>query len=190
SAGREDVPREVAARRADACFRGSLPGDGSRGRVLAKLAPLLDEGLDVAAFDEPDTPSEFFTAPPQRPQPDSVQVRIELGGGMGPGSETVDQRLQSDSVVASVVACFLEDWERHRRRSVEASLPLRVSSRLRDMGSYDVYEGRVTVDASGLPERSFARCAARAVEAAFAESFRLPRTVSWEATATVAASAR
>ncbi len=187
---REAVPREIAARRAFACFRGSLPGDPARVRVLEKVAEVRHEGLDLAAFDEAETPTEFFTAPRRRPDPGAVRVHVELAGQPGAGSAEIDARLQSAPVAQAVVACFLADWELHHQRRVEATLPIRVSSRLRDMGSYDIYEASVSIDAGGPEERGFGPCTARALESIFAESIRMARTVSWNASITVRASAR
>jgi hypothetical protein len=119
-----------------------------------------------------------------------VRVHVELAGAAGPGSEEIDERLQSAPVVQAVVACYIEDWELHHQRRVEGTLPLRVASHLRDMGSYDVYEARVSFDVSSLDERAFGRCVASSLETIFAESFRMTRTVSWNASVIVRASAQ
>jgi hypothetical protein len=190
SCSREEVPRELAARRADACFRGSLPADPARARVLAKLAALRYEGLELAAFDQAEPPSQFFTAPRSRPDPGAVQVRIALEGTPGPGGDEIDQRLKAAPLAQAATACFLEDWELHHQRTVEARLDLEVSSRLRDMGEYDIYEAHVAVSRTGLGERGFSPCVARALESAFAESFRMSRIVSWRARAVVRATSR
>ena len=81
----DDTAREEAARRADRCFRASLPGDPSRARTLEALGRLRHDGLALAAFDADEAPERFFTEQQGRPGVEAVLVEHALPEGDLPG---------------------------------------------------------------------------------------------------------
>ena len=68
--------------------------------------------------------------------------------------------------------------ERHDR-SASAELVIRFATRLRDMGSYDVYEPELEVSQTTTAESGFEPCLAGAIPALFSEDRRSARGEAW-----------
>ncbi|NCQ59817.1 MAG: hypothetical protein GW913_03995 [Myxococcales bacterium] len=171
--------REVAARRADACFRGSLPGDESRMVVQRAVSRLRYDGLDLSLFDQDQPASHFFTEDPSRPTVDAVEIALELPDRDMAGYEPVRTTLQSEDATRAIAGCFIRDWESRHERSASAPLTIDLTSHLRDMGDYDVYTGQVTLTPTGGAEGGFVGCLAEALTALFENGPRLARSISW-----------
>ncbi len=179
----ESAPsREEAAREAYRCFRNSLPGEPLRDEVQARLARLRFDGLDLTHFDADEPPDRFFTRDPSRPSADAIQMSLDLPESDKTGFEQLRESLLADDARRAIGQCFASQWEATHTRSAEASLLLRFQSRLRDMGSYDVYSPTVSVEApEEAGETPFGGCLAEALTEALAPGPRVGRTVSeWQ----------
>ncbi len=156
--------KEAAARRADACFRGSLPGDPLRVEVEAMISRLRFDGLDMGAFDRAEPADAFFTQAPSRPTLDAVEVALSIGDSEERGFTELSERLLGESAHHAIAGCFVEEWERTHERQQHANLLLKFQTHLRDMGDYDLYTPEVEVVAgSGEGESeadAFATCLA------------------------------
>jgi hypothetical protein len=171
--------KESAARRADACFRGSLVGDPLRIEVQAMLSRLRFDGLEMSAFDSDEPAEAFFTQAPSRPTLDAVEVALSIGESEERGFTELREKLLSDAANHVIAGCFVEVWERTHERTKRADLLLRFRTRLRDMGDYDLYEPELEVIAgSGEGDASadaFSTCLAENLATTLSEevsSFR------------------
>ncbi len=172
--------RERGARRADQCFRASVPGSPERAEVRRAVARLRFEGLDVALFDRQDPAERFFTQEPSRPTVDALAIDIGLPESEEAGATQIREQLAGEAAHRAIAECFVQDWELRHQRSARASLVLRYATRLHDMGSYDVYEPEVTVEKTTVAEDGFEPCVARALGPAITAP-RGSRVVAWQA---------
>lgn len=179
SAAESSREREVAATRADACFRGSLPGSPSRLAVARTVGRLRYDGLDLSLFDRPEVAGRFFTEEPSRPTVDAVEIALELPDRDMAGYDQVKATLQSEDATRSIAGCFIRDWEGRHERSATAALTVDLTTHLRDMGDYDVYRGEVSLSATGGGEDGFETCVAQALTGLFERGPRLSRSISW-----------
>jgi hypothetical protein len=173
--------RERGARRADQCFRASLPGYGPRDEVTRALSRLRFEGLDPALFDRVDPAESFFTAEASRPTLDALTISVVIPDDVesSPGLEAVRTALTEEPARRAVGECFEQDWETHHNRSAHANLVLRYATRLRDMGLYDSYEPELTFERTTVAEDGFEPCLAQAL-ANVVTTPRSGRVVSWQ----------
>jgi len=177
----EAAEREQAAKRAWACFRGSLPGDPARAEVLAVVSRLRYAGLDVAAFDAREEPERFFTEQTSRPTVDAIEISLSLEEAREPGFEAVARALESDAARRLLADCFLQDWEESHEDSVRASALLQFDTRMRDMGEYEVHVGAPSVSPTSLAQPRFESCASTALSGLLRENpMRLAESASWK----------
>ena len=174
--------RERGARRADLCFRITVPGDPRRLAVRRALARLRFEGLEIALFDREEPAARFFTQEPSRPTVDAVQVDVQmpdLEPRESSSHTAVRERLRSEDGVRAVAECFIQDWDTNHDRSATADLRMSYSTRLRDMGSYDVYEPVMEIEQTSTAEDGFEPCLARALPSLFDPENRSLRGEPW-----------
>ena len=184
----DQAAREQAASLADRCFRGSLPGNAARLEVERGIARLRFDGLNLAAFDAEEPPDRYFTAEPSRPTADAIEIALDLLVRDRPGYEELGEALRSEAAQRAISDCFIQDWEISHARSAEASLVLKFSTRMRDMGDYDAYEPEVSVAQTSLAEDGFEPCVATALGEALQPGPRLGGRVSeWQEPFAVAA---
>ncbi|MCA9533367.1 MAG: hypothetical protein KC593_06810 [Myxococcales bacterium] len=177
--------RERAARMADRCLRGTLPGDPLRARVIGALGRMRYDGLNLAAFDLPEPPERYFTEAPARPDPNRVQVTFEVTPLESRAFDPIVAALQGDAARAAAQDCFLQDWEVRHEQEASAGFQVRFFSRLRDMGSYDTYPAELELDAQSLAQEGFEPCLARALPGVVELPSSLSRVVSYETAMTV-----
>ncbi|HEY8427058.1 MAG TPA: hypothetical protein VIL20_01735, partial [Sandaracinaceae bacterium] len=182
--------RERGARRADQCFRITLPGDPSRLAVRRALARLRFEGLEIALFDRDEPAERFFTQEASRPTVDAVEVEVQmpdLEPREPPSHTAVRNRLNSEDGRVAIAECFISDWETNHDRSTTADLRISYSTRLRDMGSYDVYEPVITIAQTTAAQDGFEYCLAQALPSLFDPENRSMRGEPWEQTVRITA---
>jgi len=155
--------RETAASYAHRCFRASLPGDASRVEVQRALARLRFDGLDVSLFDREEPAERYFTKQQSRPTTDAIEIALDVPDRDHSGFTSVSESLRSEAARQAIAECFIEDWQVHHQRSAEASLVLKFDTNMRDMGSYDVFQGQTEVQATGDAEEGFEPCVAAAL---------------------------
>lgn len=184
--------RESAAARADACLRGSLPGDPDRASVLAALGRLRFDGIELAAFDADEPPERFFTQEPSRPTVDAIRIQLSLPDETASGWDRVREVLEGESAQRAMADCFVQDWEIRHERSAEAALVLAFSTRMRDMGDYDVFTPEIQVSQASVTQEGFEPCLAGALGAVLsAETPRsMGRVVAWQAPIEIRANLR
>jgi hypothetical protein len=185
----EPEGRERGARRADACFRGSLPGAPVREEVRRAVARLRFEGLDSALFDRTEPAERFFTQEPSRPTVDALEIDLQIAESDDPGAAQLREQLAGEAARRAIGECFVQDWELRHERSATASLIVRYSTRLVDMGSYDRYEGRVSIEKTTVAEDGFEPCLARALSGTLTPP-PSGRVVAWQTSMTVAVRVR
>ncbi len=177
----EQNGRERAGKLSDLCFRGSLPGDPLRREVLTQLGKLRYDGLSLIAFDEDESPDRFFTEEASRPTVDAVEIGLDLPDEDKPGYDDLKELMQGEMGTRLIADCFIQDWELNHERSARAMLVLKLETRMRDMGTYDVYEGTASVEQRGTAVDGFEPCVATALTALFEdESSRSGRRSSWQ----------
>lgn len=179
--------RDVAARRADTCFRASVPGDPLRAEVQRGLARLRYEGLELGLFDRERPAERFFTQEPSRPTVDAIEIALDLPESESPGFAEVRDAMRSEAATRAIADCFVADWERRHERSANASLVMSLTSRMRDMGLYDVYEATIEITGTSGASEGFEPCVAQALKTAIGAGPRTNRVVSWRETFAVAA---
>jgi len=189
-AARGPEARETAARMADRCFRGSLPGDPSRASIQKTLGELRYDGLWLAAFDEASPAAQYFTARPARPSADSVDVDIQLPDNNAASFEEIAQKIRSAELARAVADCFIQDWELRHESSASASFQLDYRVRMRDMGDYDAYLGTATVSALGGAADGFEPCVGAALESTLGSEPSRARGGSWNETVRIQATLR
>lgn len=175
--------RERGARRADLCFRITVPGDARRLAVRRALARLRYEGLEIALFDREDPAERFFTQDPSRPTVDAVQVDVQmpdLDPHESSSHTAIRERLRSEDGVRAIAECFIQDWDANHDRSATADLRMSYATRLRDMGSYDVYEPVIEIAQTSTAQDGFEPCLAAALPALFDPEDRSLRGEAWE----------
>jgi len=176
--------RELAARHADQCLRASTPGQPGRSAVVQLLAGLTTEGLDVAHFDEPQPAQVFFSAEPERPRADAVEIEFDLPTRDAPGFAELTAGLRTPEVRDGVSRCFIAAWEKQRQNRAEAKIALKFTSRMRDMGDYDAYAPQLEVsavaDAGTEGGTAFTTCVVAGVQAALGTGPKVNRVVAWE----------
>jgi hypothetical protein len=171
--------REAGARRADQCFRATLPGAPIRDEVRRAVARLRFEGLDPALFDRAEPADRFFTGEVSRPTIDALAIDIQIPESDDTSQAPLRTALATDGARRAVAECFVQDWEVRHERSAHASLVVRYSTRLHDMGSYDVYEPELAIERTTVAEDGFEPCVAGALQAAITFP-RGSRVVSWQ----------
>lgn len=171
--------RERGARRADACFRASLPGAPEREQVRRAIARLRFEGLDMALFDRDQPAETFFTQEPSRPTIDALAIDVQLPESEEPGAAQVREQLETEAAHRAIAECFVQDWEVRHARQAEASLVVSYSTRLIDMGTYDDFEPTIAVEKRTVAEDGFEPCVARALAGAITAP-RVRRVVAWQ----------
>jgi hypothetical protein len=187
-AARTPEARELAAKAADRCFRKSLPGVPERLEVQTALARLRYDGLAIARFDRPEPADQFFSAPPTRPTVDAIDIAIDMAQQQDqPGYPELRVALQGEPARRAIADCFVQDWELRHERQASASLTLKLTTRLRDMGDYDAYEGTVEVTKTTAAEEGFEACLAGALTGVLGTGPRMSRVVAWQAPFEVAA---
>lgn len=177
AAGDAEIPRDQAARLVHECALSSLPFSKARTAALEALSRLRHDGLSLERLDRDAPADAYFTARPLRPTADSIAVSISINEANHQGYAEVRERLESGPLRAAAVDCFIQAWELTQAKAAEANIEVNFRSRLRDMGSYDIYEGRAEV--TELPGEGFGPCVARVVGASLGESIRVRRTLSW-----------
>lgn len=178
--------RERGARRADACFRASLPGAPEREEVRRAVARLRFEGLDTALFDRTEPAERFFTQEPSRPTVDALAIDVELPESEDAGVAQVREQLAAEPARRAIAECFVQDWELRHERSASASLVVRYSTRLHDMGTYDVYEPTISVEKTTVAEDGFEPCVAHALSSVMTAP-RAGRVVAWQTSMSITA---
>jgi hypothetical protein len=174
--------RERGARRADQCFRSSLPGYPAREDVRRAVARLRFEGLDVALFDRAEPAERFFTGDVSRPTIDALAIDIQVPEGEDAAAlAPLRTALATDSARRAIAECFVQDWEVRHEREARASLVVRFATHLRDMGTYDVYEPELTFEQTTVSQDGFEPCVAGALQTAITFP-RGARTVAWQTT--------
>lgn len=179
---RDAEARERGARTADHCFRSTVPGYPGRVAVRRALARLRYEGLDITTFDGDEPAERFFTGEQSRPTVDAVQVSVQmpdLEGREMTSHTAIRERLASEEGQRAIAECFISDWDERHDRSASAELVIRYATRLRDMGSYDVYEPELEVSQTTTAESGFEPCLAGAIPALFEEERRSGRGEAW-----------
>jgi hypothetical protein len=171
--------RERGARRADACFRASLPGAPEREEVRGAVARLRFEGLDTALFDRSEPAERFFTQEPSRPTVDALAIDVELPDSDEAGAREIREQLAGEAAHRAIADCFVQDWELRHERQAHASLILRYATHLHDMGTYDVFEPEISIEKTTVAEDGFEPCVARSLAAAITAP-RGSRTVAWQ----------
>lgn len=176
--------RELAARHADQCLRASTPGQPGRSAVVQLLASLTTEGLDVAHFDEPQPAQVFFSAEPERPRADAIEIEFDLPTRDAPGFAELTAGLRTPEVRDSISRCFITAWEKQRQDRAEAKIALKFTSRMRDMGDYDTYAPQLEVsavaDATTENGSTFAACVVAGIQTALGTGPKVNRVVAWE----------
>jgi hypothetical protein len=176
--------RELAARHADQCLRASTPGQPGRAAVVQLLAALATEGLNVAHFDEPQPAQVFFSAEPERPRADAVEIELDLPTRDAPGFAELTAGLRTPAMRDAVSRCFLAAWEKQRQNRAETKLTLKFTSRMRDMGDYDAFVPQLEVsaidDAGSEGDKAFASCVVTGTQAALGTGPKVNRVVAWE----------
>lgn len=176
---RDAEARERGARRADACFRSSVPGGPGRNEVRRAVARLRFEGLDTALFDRTEPAERFFTQEPSRPTVDALAIDVQLPESEDPGADQVREQLAGEAAHRAIAECFVQDWELRHERSAEAHLVMRYSTRLHDMGTYDTYEPEIAIEQTTVAEDGFEPCVARSLATAITAP-RGSRVVAWQ----------
>ncbi|MDQ3032278.1 MAG: hypothetical protein M3Y87_07675 [Myxococcota bacterium] len=175
----EAEARERGTRRADQCFRASLPGAPEREEVRGAVARLRFEGLDTALFDRDEPAERFFTQDPSRPTIDALAIDVQLPDSEEPGAQHIRDQLAGEAAHRAIAECFVQDWELRHERSAQASLVVRYSTRLHDMGTYDVFEPEVVVEKTTVAEDGFEPCVASALASTITAP-RGSRVVAWQ----------
>ncbi|MFK7990377.1 MAG: hypothetical protein AB8I08_30425 [Sandaracinaceae bacterium] len=175
--------REMGAQRADLCFRTTVPGHPRREAVRNALARLRFEGLDIEAYDAAEPAARFFDAESAtHPTVDAVAVEVQMPD-LEPrevASHTALRELLSgESGQRAVAECFIQDWDLHHDREASAELVLRFSTRMRDMGSYDVYQPEFALEQTTTQEDGFEPCLQRSLSAVFDPNDRTLRGEAW-----------
>jgi hypothetical protein len=187
-AARTPEARETAAKSADRCFRHSLPGAAERADVQQALARLRYDGLDLALFDQPEPANRFFSAPPSRPTVDAIDLAIDLTEQPEqPGFTELRAAVLGEPARQAIADCFIQDWELRHERQATASLVVKLTSRLRDMGDYDTFEAAIEVQKTTLAEDGFESCVAGALGVALGTRPRLTRLIAWQTPLEIAA---
>jgi hypothetical protein len=173
--------RERGARRADQCFRASLPGFEPREEVTRALSRLRFEGLDSALFDRVDPAERFFTAEATRPTLDALTISVVVPDDVenAPGLDGVRTALTEEAARRAIGECFEQDWETRHERTAHASLVLRYTTRLHDMGDYDSYDPELTFERMTVAEDGFEPCLAQALSNVIPPP-RTGRVVTWQ----------
>jgi hypothetical protein len=171
--------RERGASRADLCFRSSLPGAPEREEVRGAVARLRFEGLDTALFDRPEPAESFFTRDASRPTIDALAIDAQLPESEEPGAAQIREQLTAEGAHRAIAECFVSDWELRHEREARANLIVRYSTRLHDMGTYDVYQPEITIEKTTVAEDGFEPCVARALTGAVTAP-RASRVVAWQ----------
>lgn len=179
--------REEAAKRADACFRSSLPGQPARVDVARALARLRYDGLDLDRFDRDDRNARYFSKQPSRPTIDAIEIAIDVPERDHSGFAALAEALRGELAQRAIADCFVQFWELRHERQAQASLVLRYSTRLRDMGDYDVFEPEVEVTHSSMNQEGFDVCLAGALTGTLGPGPRASRIVAWQEPFEVAA---
>lgn len=171
--------RERGAQAAHRCLHASLPGQPRRAEVVRILASMRFEGLNIAALDE-SQPEGFFTAETSRPTLDAIAVTLELSSGSPPvGYERIEPNLTGEPARRGIAECFVQDWEQRHLRETRASLLLKLTTRLRDMGNFEIYMSRVEVQQTAN-EPGFEACVARVLSTLVEEGPRFNRAAIWQ----------
>lgn len=182
--------REDGAKRADACFRASLPGDAARAEVARLMGTLRHEGLDVRRLDLESRADRFFAKPPTSPTIDLVEVVMTVPVAEGAEYAVLAAVLRSDTARRAVADCFVRDWELRHERAAEAALVMQYSSQPRQQDGTEVYDPDVAVTSGGSQTDTFAACAAQGLTALVRPGPRPSRLVAWQQPITVAARLR
>lgn len=177
--------RELAAQQADQCLRSSHPGSSERTTVVHLLSEQRVEGLDPAHFDEQRPATSFFTAEPDKPKLDTVEIEIDLPERDAPGFAELTAGLRAPDVRTMVSRCYVSDWEQHRQNRAEVALRIKFTVRMRDMGDYDAFEPSLEITREPAPGSTlapgiFADCVMRGIQSTLAPGPKLNRVVSWE----------
>lgn len=177
--------RELAAQQADQCLRASHAGLPSRTETVQLLAMLHVEGLDPLHFDETRPAAVFFTAEPDRPKGDSIEIEFDLPERDSPGFSELTAGLRTTEARDAVSRCFIADWETQRQNRSEVALRLKFTSRMRDMGDYDAFEPSVellqeTDAAAASKAQTFASCVVEGLAPILKPGPKVNRVVSWE----------
>lgn len=171
--------RERGARTAHRCLHGALPGHAMRNEVVRALAGMRYEGLSLSALDESE-PEAFFTEATSRPTVDAIDVTIVVSGGSAAaGYDQVEPKLTGEAARRGIAECFVQDWEERHVREARASLLLKLTTRLRDLGNFEIYMGRVEVQQTTERE-GFEGCVARVLSALVEDGPRLNRAAIWQ----------
>ena len=171
--------RERGARTAHRCMHGALPGHAMRSEVIRVLASMRFEGLTLAALDESE-PEGFFTQGATRPTLDAIDVELHVSGGSPPvGYDQIEPKLMGEAARRGIAECFVQDWEQRHLREARASLLLKLTTRLRDLGNFEIYMGRVEVQRTAEQE-GFESCVERVLSALVEEGPRLNRAAIWQ----------
>lgn len=178
--------RERGARRADQCFRASLPGYPAREDVRRAVARLRFEGLDVALFDRAEPAERFFTGDVTRPTIDALAIDVQVPEADDASLTPLRTALATDAAHRAIAECFVQDWEVRHEREARASVVVRYATHLRDMGTYDVYEPELTIEPTTVSQDGFEPCVAGALQTAITFP-RGARTVAWQTTVDISA---
>lgn len=184
--------RERGAEQADLCFRTTVSGHPARVPVQRALARLRYEGLDIALFDADEPAERFFTQEPSRPTVDVVVTELEMPD-LEPepaGFVAVREQLESAEGRRTVAECFIQDWEGRQQSEASAEIGIRYSTRLRDMGSYDVYERQISIEQTTSAEDGFEPCLANGLPSLFEADRRATRSESWNQVVRITARTR
>lgn len=177
AAGDSEIPRDQAARLVHECALASLPFSKARTSALEALSRLRHDGLSLERLDRDEPADAYFTNRPSRPSAETVSVSISINDSNDQGYSDVREKLEGGALRVAAVDCFIQAWELNQAKSADAVIEVTFRSRLRDMGSYDIFEGTPSV--TELPGEGFGPCVARVVAANLGDSVRVRRTLSW-----------
>ena len=178
---RDADAREQGARQADLCFRSTVAGHPARTPVMRALSRLRYEGLDMAAFDRSEPAAQFFTEEASRPTVDVVRTEVQMPDleSESRSHTAIRELLLGEDGVRTIADCFVQDWETRHEAEAEAELVLRYTTRLRDMGSYDVYAPEIAVEGTTGTEEGFEACLVRGLPDLFDPNNRSIRSEPW-----------
>lgn len=183
--------REHGATRADLCFRTTVPGHPARREVQQAVARLRYEGLELARFDADEPADRFFTGQRTRPTVDAVEVQVQmpdLEPRELPSHTAVRERLDGEDGHRAVADCFIQDWEIRHEPRASGEIVVRFSTRLRDMGDYDVYIPGIEVESTSAGDDGFEPCLARTLSTLFDPDDRSIRGDNWSQAVRITAS--
>ncbi len=171
--------REEAAKHADACFRGSLPGSPPRRMVLELASRMQFLGLALDAFDERNPGGRFFRGRAAAPGFDAVKISISVPTRQVAGHENVVERIRKASTKKTMAQCFTQIWNTGQPKSAQTKIRLSFSTP--GSSAQDTFfVGTLSVTTVSPEPTSYDRCILSAIESAAPERLLLERPAQWQ----------